>query len=126
MHFIGEKGTASIENRVEFYDPELLLLQGDLSAPEWVPSGGASAVESGFLAAVPRGADRWSAYLDLVPHSAKPARGGRRPGSGRKPLDSDGTIVTTVRLTGKQKATFDMLGGKDWLRGQLDLFGGDA
>lgn len=128
MYFIGENAIASIGTRVEFYDDALLLLQGDISASDWVPSGAASAVQSGFLAAVPREIEScgWSAALDRTPHAAKVSRGGRRPGSGRKPLDADGTIVTTLRLTGKQKATFDMLGGKDWLRGQLDLFGGDA
>lgn len=128
MYFIGENAIASIETREEFYDDGLLLLQGDISAPDWVPSGAASAVNAGFLAAVPReiGPFGWSAVLDRCPHAVKASRGGRRPGSGRKPLDPDGTIVTTVRLTGKQKATFDRLGGKDWLRGQLDLFGDDS
>lgn len=46
-------------------------------------------------------------------------RGGKRPGSGRKPLDVDGSIITTVRLTGEQRATFDLLGGVAWLREQL-------
>ena len=45
--------------------------------------------------------------------------GGKREGSGRKPLDPQGTIVTTVRLTAEQKATFEMLGGGTWLREQL-------
>lgn len=128
MYFVGENSLASIETRADFYDDGLLLLQGDISASDLVPSGAASAVLTGFLAYVPRetGSFGWSAVLDLTPHTVKRSSGGRRPGSGRKPLDADGTIVTTVRLTGKQKATFDMLGGKDWLRGQLDLFGGDA
>lgn len=53
-------------------------------------------------------------------------RGGKREGSGRKALDeSGGTVVTTVRLTAKQKATFEMVGGVKWLRGQLDLFAQD-
>lgn len=46
--------------------------------------------------------------------------GGKRAGSGRKALDPQGTIVTTIRLTGTQKAAFDMLGGQQWLRHQLD------
>lgn len=54
-------------------------------------------------------------------YETKP-RGGKRVGSGRRSLDEEGTIVTTVRLTGKQKATFNMIGGSVWLRGQLDLF----
>ena len=45
--------------------------------------------------------------------------GGKREGSGRKALDPQGTIVTTVRLTAEQKATFEMLGGVQWLREQL-------
>jgi hypothetical protein len=45
--------------------------------------------------------------------------GGKREGSGRKALDPQGTIVTTVRLTAEQKATFEMLGGGSWLREQL-------
>jgi len=43
----------------------------------------------------------------------------KTPGSGRKALDSQGTIVTTVRLTAEQKATLDMLGGVQWLRDHL-------
>lgn len=55
--------------------------------------------------------------------SAPPVgRGGKRANSGRKPLDQDGgSIITTVRLTGEQRATFDMLGGVVWLREQLQL-----
>lgn len=54
-------------------------------------------------------------------------RGGKRPGSGRKPLDADGSIITTVRLTGEQRATFDLLGGVSWLRDQLQaVIGGNA
>lgn len=45
--------------------------------------------------------------------------GGKREGSGRKALDDQGTIVTTVRLTAQQLATFQMLGGPKWLREQL-------
>ncbi|MFS2102357.1 hypothetical protein ACCC97_25675 [Variovorax sp. Varisp85] len=45
--------------------------------------------------------------------------GGKREGSGRKALDPQGTIVTTIRLTAEQKATFEMLGGGQWLREQL-------
>lgn len=50
----------------------------------------------------------------------KVAPGGKREGSGRKALDADGTVVTTVRMTAKQKATLTMLGGAVWLRAQLD------
>jgi hypothetical protein len=46
-------------------------------------------------------------------------RGGSRPGAGRKALDAQGTIVTTVRLTAEQAATLQMLGGGKWLRDQL-------
>jgi len=45
--------------------------------------------------------------------------GGKREGSGRKALDPQGTIVTTVRLTAEQKATFELLGGVQWLREHL-------
>lgn len=51
--------------------------------------------------------------------------GGKRPGSGRKALDHLGTIVTTIRLTGEQKAAFDMLGGIEWLRHYLDSVTGN-
>lgn len=128
MQFIGQKAIASFDTRTDFYDDGLLLLQGDISAPNWVPSGGVSAVQTGFLSAVPRevGCFGWSAVLDLLPRALKAGRGGHRPGAGRKPLDADGTIVTTLRLTKKQKATFEALGGKEWLRGQLDLFADDV
>jgi hypothetical protein len=46
-------------------------------------------------------------------------KGGKREGSGRKALDSQGTIVTTVRLTAEQFATLQLLGGPSWLREQL-------
>ena len=45
--------------------------------------------------------------------------GGKREGSGRKALDPQGTIVTTVRLTAEQRVTLEMLGGAQWLREQL-------
>lgn len=48
-------------------------------------------------------------------------RGGRRAGAGRPALDPDGTVVITLRLTGRQKATFDLLGGREWLRAHLDM-----
>ncbi|WP_162566754.1 hypothetical protein [Variovorax sp. SRS16] len=44
---------------------------------------------------------------------------GKTPGSGRKALDESGTVVTTVRLTGEQRATFQLLGGVAWLRDYL-------
>ncbi len=46
--------------------------------------------------------------------------GGTRPGAGRKALDPEGTVVTTLRLTATQKATLTMLGGAAWIREQLD------
>jgi hypothetical protein len=46
--------------------------------------------------------------------------GGTRTGAGRKSLDPQGTVVTTVRLTATQRATLDMLGGAAWLRQHLD------
>lgn len=55
-----------------------------------------------------------------------PNKGGKRAGSGRKALDDSGTIVITARLTAKQKATYDMIGGVSWLRSQLDMFAGDG
>ena len=46
-------------------------------------------------------------------------KGGKREGSGRKALDPQGTIVVTARVTAEQKATYEMLGGVQWLRMQL-------
>lgn len=45
--------------------------------------------------------------------------GGRREGAGRKPRDPLGTLVVSLRLTGEEKAAFDMLGGVTWLREYL-------
>jgi hypothetical protein len=50
----------------------------------------------------------------------KPSVGGKREGSGRKALDPQGTIVTTIRLTAEQRFTLDALGGVQWLRDYLD------
>jgi hypothetical protein len=46
--------------------------------------------------------------------------GGKREGSGRKPLNGVGTINTTVRLTPEQQLHFAGLGGSAWLRSYLD------
>ena len=52
-------------------------------------------------------------------------RGGRREGSGRKRLNSSyDTVMLSARLTEEQKATFDMLGGAQWLRAELDKIAG--
>jgi hypothetical protein len=56
--------------------------------------------------------------LDL-PGAKAPGRGGRRSGAGRKGLDEGGTIVTTIRLTGEQRATLDLLGGVQHIRDYL-------
>jgi hypothetical protein len=46
--------------------------------------------------------------------------GGKREGSGRKPLNGVGTVNTTVRLTPEQQLHFATLGGSAWLRLLLD------
>ena len=50
-----------------------------------------------------------------------PARGGGRPGAGRKPLaeDSD-SVVVTLRLTPAQRDKLRELGGAAWVRSMLD------
>lgn len=98
----------------------------DACEPAQVPTGSTwSYVDRGQFIAVGHGVrvdqSEFDACFPVKPDGVK---GGRRPGSGRKALDELGTVVTTVRLTGKQRATLDMLGGVTWLRGQLDLFGG--
>ena len=73
-----------------------------------------------FDRAFPNG--KKDSVVNKVGKTVKLLKGGKRAGSGRKSLDLDGTVVTTVRLTGQQKATFEMIGGVSWLRSQLDLF----
>lgn len=139
MRFIGQERFVN-GLRIDFYDDASGVLgafECSIDAPEWVPSGGCTATsyqpeslqELTLLACVPRGFSFWS--YPLCKDNADMKKddkiktvkiGGKRVGSGRKALDSDGTIVTTVRLTAKQKATLDMLGGGSWLRQQLDLF----
>lgn len=114
---------SSIELRDEFICD--FAVDSNIDAPSWLPRGGTYRDDTIVSAWNLRGKD-W--YINAAPgpkaapDAQAPKRGGSRKGAGRKPLDTDGTMVTTIRLTGKQKATFDMLGGKDWLRGQLDLF----
>ena len=50
----------------------------------------------------------------------RPPTGGKRPGSGRKPLSAEmPTVRITVRLTEEQAAIYKILGAA-WLRAQLD------
>lgn len=117
-----------------FYNPaEAMLLGHGMDAPEWVAAGFAYNVEHDNevrgRASTPREFPTWTPpsprYIPGMKseHKTEPAkRGGKREGAGRKALDDQGTVVVTLRLTGQQKATYDLLGGKDWLRGQLDLF----
>lgn len=142
MYFIGEKQNLASLVRPGFYG-ELDDMGGYcLDAREWVPMGGSFVADLGldgrvcFGAMAPRGADTWSCpsqrhnRIMKNEHEKKeqshPKRGGARPGAGRKALDEDGTVVITARLTGKQKAAYDMAGGVQWLRGQLDLFTGEV
>jgi len=47
--------------------------------------------------------------------------GGKRAGSGRKPLCSgEKTVMVGLKLTQKQCDLFKELGGADWLRATLD------
>lgn len=48
----------------------------------------------------------------------KSGRGGARPGSGPKPLETK--VRRSVGLSARQWAIFDGLGGNDWLRRELD------
>lgn len=136
------RNIARMENFTE-YTPYSLNLRRDymsyswdagycLDAPEWIARGGHycdgdkhGIVQCGFN----RRESPWyvkRAPGDRLAQPATPApapkRGGKRAGAGRPALDAQGTLVVSLRLTGQQKATFDMLGGKEWLRGQLDLF----
>lgn len=58
---------------------------------------------------------KWTKQAELT-------KGGKRAGSGRKPLDNEPTVITTIRLTAKQKKKLEELGGASWVRKQLDLF----
>lgn len=40
---------------------------------------------------------------------------------GRPPIDQAGTEVITLRLTQRQKYTFDRIGAMNWLRAELDM-----
>lgn len=97
-----------------------------LDATRDIPIGATHSTNDGEFSRAVSERPGWYALpmkTDDKPAPKKPA-GGKRAGAGRKPLDADGTIVQTVRLTAQQKASFDMLGGVSWLRGQLDLFAG--
>lgn len=54
-------------------------------------------------------------------------RGGVQPGSGRPALDQDGgaSYVVSLRLTAKQRATWEMIGAREWLRDALDRIAGE-
>lgn len=134
LEFIGDRCNFVHHFREDFYDSTSGVLgafESCMDAPEWIPAGGCTAAQQPghALFHVPRGRNDWFYPLvrsnfevtedDKIKVSIK---GGKRLGSGRKSIDTDGTIVTTVRLTARQKATLDMLGGGAWLRQQLDLF----
>lgn len=47
--------------------------------------------------------------------------GGKRAGSGRKPLyPGEKTVMVGLKITQRQHDTFKELGGADWLRATLD------
>ncbi|MBC7619213.1 MAG: hypothetical protein H7293_09555 [Candidatus Saccharibacteria bacterium] len=133
LEFIGEDCSFAHHIRIEYFDSASGVLgafESSIDAPEWIPSGCCTAayLPGQALFHVPRGRsdwlyEPWRNNCDVKKEDkSKPAvKGGKRVGSGRKSIDTDGTIVTTVRLTAKQKATLDMLGGGAWLRLQLDL-----
>lgn len=143
--FTGQRSEYCTDLRTEFYcEAEAMLLGHKLDAPDWLPCGGAYVfaecrdADGTILlpehpgAMVPRGevwvppSTRYDRGMKSDDVNVVPSRGGKRAGAGRPALDDEGTVVLTVRLTGKQKATYDMLGGKEWLRGQLDLFAHDG
>lgn len=114
--------------RSDAYRDDALSHGGHMDAPEWIPRGGhygdvpnpleQEAIVCGFNL---RGKDTWMMDPTRNKHIA-PIRGGKRKGSGRKAIDADGSVVLTARVTAKQKASFLMAGGAEWLRIQLDLF----
>lgn len=142
MYFIGEERHLVTQFRDGYYSDVDEVSGYCLDASDWVAMGGSFALDPSlggslaFGARSPRGLSFWDCPSARHNRSMKTEhenkshvkvkRGGARPGAGRKALDDDGTIVITARLTGKQKAAYDMAGGVQWLRGQLDLFTGEV
>jgi hypothetical protein len=47
--------------------------------------------------------------------------GGPGRGQGRKPLkDGEPTVVVSVRMTAAQRDILHLLGGSEWVRGEID------
>lgn len=63
--------------------------------------------------------------MKTSPQIKKP-HGGTRKNAGRKARDPDGTHVVSLRMTGEEKATFDMIGGTAWLRANLQHLAGST
>ncbi|MDB5957700.1 hypothetical protein [Ramlibacter sp.] len=47
-------------------------------------------------------------------------KGGPRPGSGRKPLGEEPTVIVAIRMLPEQREKLQRLGGAPWLRKKID------